>query len=121
MANEFEELSEGGLVVVSCLSVSQFEVNLGEVHANCLWDESLKEFESEIKTDSISLSGTCALESSAINAIDIEGDPVFAIGLMAEVLVNDFVHALKSFKFAVLWLEDECLLFSEESFFLLFI
>lgn len=72
MANEFEKLSESGFIVVSGLAAGQFEIDFGEVHADGLWNESLEEFESEVKADSISFSGTSALESLTINTIDIE-------------------------------------------------
>jgi len=94
MANEFEKLSESGFIVVSGCAAGQFEVNFGEVHAHGLWNESLEEFESEVKADAVSFSGTCALEGFTVNSIDIEGDPVFAFSLMVKVLMNSLVHHL---------------------------
>ena len=92
MANEFEKLSESGFIVVSGLAACQFEVDFGEVHADCLWNESLEKFHSEVKLDTTSFSGTSALERCTVNSIDIERDPVFALSLMVEVMMNSLMH-----------------------------
>ena len=94
MANMLKKLSESSFIIVSGLAVGQFEINFGEVHAQGLWNESLEKFESEIKADAVSFSGTSALERATINSIDIEGDPVFAFSLMVKVLMNSLVHHL---------------------------
>jgi hypothetical protein len=92
MANEFEKLSESGFVIVSGCTAGQFKIDFGEVHADGLWNESLEEFESEIEADTISFSGSSALESATVNSIDIERDPVFALSLMVEILMNGLMH-----------------------------
>lgn len=92
MANEFEELSESGFIVVSGLAACQFEVDFGEVHTDCLWNESLEKFHSEVELDTLSFTCTSALERCTINSIDIERDPVFALSLMVEVVMNSLVH-----------------------------
>jgi len=94
MADEFEKLSECSFVVVSSLTVSQFEVHFGEVHADGLWDESFEHLECKIKVDAVTFSGTSALESFTVNSIDVEGDPVFAIVGVVEVLMNGSVNSL---------------------------
>lgn len=120
MANEFEQFSESGFVVVSLLTVGKFEVHFGEVHTNGLWNESLEKFESKFKTDSIAFGGSSALESFTVNTVDVERNPVFGLSLMIEVLVNCFVHHFELFNSAVLWFEDECLLFLKKFNFLFF-
>ena len=93
MANEFEKLSESGFIIVSGCAAGQFKINFGEVHADGLWNKSLEHFECEFETDTISFSGSSALESATVNSIDIKRDPVFALLiLMVEILMNGLVH-----------------------------
>ena len=120
VANEFEQFSESGFVVLSSLSIGKFEVHFGEVHTDGLWNESLEHFESKFKTDTISFGGSCALESFSVNTIDVERNPVFGVSLMVEVLVNCFVHLFESFDSAVYWFENESLLFCKKCNFLFF-
>lgn len=94
MANEFEELSESGFVIVSLLTAGQFEIDFGEVHTKGLWDESLEEFESEVEADAVTFACTSALESATVDTVDVEGDPVFGLILMVEILMNGLVHSL---------------------------
>ena len=120
VANEFDQCSDSGFVVVSLLTVGKFEVHFGEVHTNGLWNESLEKFESKFKTDSIAFGGSSALESFTVNTVDVERNPVFGLSLMIEVLVNCFVHHFELFDSAVLWLKDECLLFLKKFNFFFF-
>jgi len=92
MANEFEKLSESGFIIVSGCAAGQFKIDFGEVHADGLWNKSLKHFESKVKADTISFSGSSTLESTTVNSIDIERDPVFALIIMVEILMNGLVH-----------------------------
>jgi hypothetical protein len=59
-----------------------------------LWDESLEEFESEVEADAVTFAGTGALESATVDTVDVEGDPVFAVSLMVEILMNGLMHSL---------------------------
>ena len=94
MADEFEKLSESSFVVVSGLAVSQFEVHFGEVHVDGLWDESLEHLECEVEVDAVTFSGTSACKSFTVNSIDVEGDPVFGIVSMVEVLMDGLVNSV---------------------------
>lgn len=112
VTNEFEKLSEGGLIILSCLTGCQLKVNFSEVHAETFWNESFEEFVSKLEADSISFCSSGALEGTSVNAVDVEGDPVLAlsIGLVVEVLINSLVNAFQGFKLAISWLKDKGLL-----------
>ena len=59
-----------------------------------MWDESLEEFESEVEADAVTFAGTGALESATVDTIDVEGDPVFGIVSMVEVLMDGLVNSV---------------------------
>jgi hypothetical protein len=54
VADEFKDVSEGLLILGAFSTLSQFEVNFCEVHANCLRDESFEQLKCEVKLKSIS-------------------------------------------------------------------
>jgi len=53
VADEFEDVSEGLLILCALSSFSQLEVNFCEVHANCLRDDSFEQLIGKVKLETI--------------------------------------------------------------------
>lgn len=106
VAYEFKHFSEGLLIVLSGLAFAQFEVNLGEVHTDGSWDESLEKFVSEINLHAVVFWGSSAGEFASVNSVDVEGDPVFGeVASVAEVLLDVLMDVVQFFDCAVLGLK----------------
>jgi hypothetical protein len=53
MTDEFEDVTEGFLILSSLDAFSQFKIDFSEVHSNCLRDHSFKECICEVESKSV--------------------------------------------------------------------
>ena len=94
VADVLEDVTEGVLVLLTGEALGKLEVDFGEVHAHGLRDHSFEESVGEVEAQTVALVGSGRLELTGVDTVDVEGDPVFAVSLMVEILMNGLMHSL---------------------------
>jgi len=105
VANMFNKLSKGLLVIMSASSPCLFKIDFSQVHSNRVWREVLEELHHEIDTNSLRLSVLLLgrLKLNWIKRAGIEGDPVLKrLSLWLEVSTHESVNFHQVFRFALL-------------------
>ena len=121
MTYKFKYLSEGALVVQSCLGWgSEFKVDLCEVHTYRLASESCEEGLNEVKGEALIFRCSCGLELTCIDTIYIKRDPITTI-LWLVILVDLPFYLVKIVPVTVIRLKDQALVVFHELCLVIFV
>jgi hypothetical protein len=72
VADHLEKFSEGLLISLTGLPLSELEIDFSQVHSDRSWSESFEKFGNEVDRKAVAFGSSCRFELFRVNGVDIE-------------------------------------------------